>query len=164
MKINRTAGIYLALAAILWGCGGGGGGGGTTSSGGNGGNTNGGGSKNDVAGNLVGCVLTNTGSGIQGISLRLMDGSNAVLAVAVTDSNGFFGFDAPANAAKLVVVPESVDTNTFYRMFEYKGKTYAPSILGCGPTIPAVGGAKVILDPFMITYKTSAPPAPPTCL
>lgn len=162
MNMKRSSLVFLSIAAILWGCGGGGGGGGgsTSTSGGGTGNT----TKNDVPGTLVGCVLNNAGSGIQGITVRLLDGANNVVASATTDSNGYFGFFPTVSAVKVTIPPESFDTNTFFRMYEYEGKTYAPSILGCAPTIPAVGATKVILNPIVITFKTSAPPTPPTCL
>lgn len=165
MNMKRSSLVFLSIAAILWGCGGGGGGGGSTSTNGNG---NGGGTgnttKNDVPRTLVGCVLNNAGSGIQGITVRLLDGANNVIASATTDSNGFFGFFPPASATKVTIPPESFDTNTFFRMYEYEGKTYAPSTLGCAPTIPTVGATKVILNPIVITFKSSTPPTPPTCL
>lgn len=144
--------VAFGAALLIFGCGGGGGTGST-------GSTSGTPSGTAVSGFVRNL---NTGAGIAGVRIVLVDAAGAQVGQGTTDASGAFRAPTTTNAVRFYVDFGTVSSG-FYRHYDYNGRSYSPLIDGCRPWLPPVQAnvTTALPSPIWLRQTTTPPPPPP---
>jgi hypothetical protein len=166
LKQNLLLAIAMGSAAAMLGCGGGGGSS-TPPVVGDCGSLSG-------SGTVVCGFVTNdgTGSGVNGVTVRLRNAAGATLASGVTatdassGSPGFYKITMPAGAAVPATVSVDTPATGFHQnLFRYNGIVWSPTTNAtaggpCVPLITVTAGADTRLTQQLRLFSDSTPPPP----
>ena len=78
-------------------------------------------------------------------------------------TDGRFTAQVPINTTHMMVDPNSIKTNKYYRSIYYQGDTYSPLDTTCRITVgPIGGGVNNLPSSAGIPLSSGTPPPPPT--